>query len=179
MSFKFDLGQLQKYFSPHAFNDADVFVREMPERAGQSVLIAGGIVWMVAVAGFAFSTIESQKVAELRANAVKAEALRPVVPQIIKKPVPDKDLADFAEKANPQYPNVNLSAKGSQLLVKASVSEAYWSWREAIGHVFNGGNGWRLSIDSLCVGRECKNGFLRGEFSVNKLDVQKVTSSGG
>lgn len=179
MSLKFDLGQIQKYFSSHAFSDADTFVRDMPERAGQTVLIAGGIVWMIAVAGFVFSTIESQKVAKLRADAVKAEALRPVVPQIIKKPVPNGDLQKFAERANPQYASVDLSAKGSQLLIKAGSSDAYWSWREAVGHVFNGGNGWRLSIDSLCVGRECKNGFLRGEFSVNKLDVQKVSSTGG
>ncbi len=171
---KFDLGQIKKLMSPHAYKDMDSFVREMPERAGQTILLAGGVVWLIAATGFVFSTVESEKIAKLRADVFKAEALKPVVPTIVNRPVDSEALKNFAEMANAQYPNVEIASQGEKIVLKATSSAAYWSWREAVGHVFNGGEGWRLSVDAMCVGRECKDGFLNATFAVNTLEVQQA-----
>lgn len=170
---KFDIGQIKKLLSPHAYKDMDSFVREMPMRAGQTILIAGGVVWMIAAAGFVFTTVESEKIAKLRADVFKAEALKPVVPTIVNRPVDAEALKEFALVANQQYPNVEISTSAEKITLKATDLQSYWSWREAVGHVFNGGAGWRLSIDSLCAGRECKDGALNATFSVNTLEVQQ------
>lgn len=168
---KFNVASLQRYFSPQAFKDMDVFIRELPERAGQTVLIAGGVVWMIAAVGTVYATVEADKTATLRADLFKQEALTPMVPEIVNRPVNNNELTAFAEKANPQYPNVSITAKGGKLNVSAGATRNYWQWREATGHIYNGGAGWRLSIDKMCVGRECSQAELDVTFSVNTLQV--------
>lgn len=174
---KFNIASLKRYISPQAYKDMDIFVREMPERAGQTVLIAGGIAWMLAATGIVFATVKTKETADIRANLFKQEAITPAVPNIVDSPVSNDALDSFAKKATDQYQNVQISAANSKLQVTSSDTRYYWAWREAVGHIYNGGNGWRLKIDELCVGRECKAAKLDAKFSVNTLQVQPATNT--
>lgn len=174
---KFNIASLQRYISPQAYKDMDKFVRDLPERAGQTVLIAGGVVWIIAATGIVFATVKAKETAELRANLFKQEAITPAVPSIVDQPVANKALNDFANQANDQYPDITVAATGSKLQVSGGDTRNYWAWREAVGHIYNGGAGWRLKVDELCVGRECKAAKLDVKFSVNTLQVNPASNT--
>ena len=40
-------------------------------------------------------------------------------------------------------------------MITSTRTTNFGEFREAIGHVYNGGVGWRVGLDKLCVGREC------------------------
>lgn len=171
---KLDLNSLNKYLSPQAMGDLNKFLEEMPMRAGYGVLIAAGVAWLAAGLAVVYATTIAKDVAEIRAELVKSEALKPVVPNLVKSTVPADELKAFVARVDPLYANVSLSLAGEILIVQSTSGRYFGAFREAINHVYNGGQGWRLSLESLCVGRECgKGGFLRGEFKVNRLKVQR------
>lgn len=166
--------QINRYLSPQGMGDLNKFLEQMPVRAGYGILIAGGIAWFVAGIAVVYATTLAKDVASIRAELVKSEALKPVVPQIVNTPVPDEEIKAFAEKVNPLYKDVNINMlQGGKITVSATSGQFFGAFREAINHAYNGGQGWRLALNSLCVGRECKGSFLSGEFSVNRIKVQR------
>lgn len=170
----FQLGQIQRFLSPNAYKDLDAFLEKLPSRAGHGLVIAGGIAW--AVAGFAvlYAVMQANHVMGLRADILKAEALKPTVPIISRRPVEAAQVAQFTEKLNEFYPQLNLRAQGSAIDIRATRTDMYGAFREAVGHLFNGGQGWRVEVDSLCVGRECPfNTGVQGVFTINRMRVEK------
>jgi hypothetical protein len=171
---KFDLNSLNKYMSPQAMGDLNKLLEEMPIRAGYGVLIAAAVVWLFAGLAVVYATTVAKDVAEIRAELVKSEALQPVVPNLVEEPVPDAEIVKFTERTDPLYKNVSLAANGGVITVQSNSGRYFGAFREAINHAYNGGQGWRLALQSLCVGRECEKGvFLKGEFKVNRLRVQR------
>lgn len=170
---KFDVNSLNKYLSPQAFSDLNKFIESMPLKTGYAVLIAGGVVWLFAGLAVVYATTVAKDVAEIRAELVKSEALKPVVPTLSTDPVPSAEVEEFAALIDPLYQDITITADKSKLEFTASSGRFFGAFREAINHAYNGGQGWRLSLQSLCVGRECEGGFLQGQFSVNKLTVQR------
>lgn len=174
---KFDLKQLNatinKYLSPQGMNDMNLFLEQMPMRAGYGVLIAGGIVWLIAGLAVVYATTVAKDVAEIRTELIKSEALKPVVPKLVKTPVPTGAVEQFVERVNPLYKDVKINGSGGKINVTSNSGRYFGAFREAINHAYNGGQRWRLSLESLCVGRECTGGFLQGSFSVNTLKVQR------
>ena len=164
---------INKYLSPQGMNDMNSFLEQMPMRAGYGVLIAGGIVWFVAGLAVVYATTIAKDVAEIRAELIKSEALKPVVPKIIKTPVPGNAVQRFVTNTDPLYKDVAISGGGGNIKITSSSGRYFGAFREAINHAYNGGQRWRLSLESLCVGRECEGGFLQGNFSVNTLKVQR------
>ncbi len=173
----FDFKQLNatinKYLSPQGMNDMNLFLEQMPMRAGYGVLIAGGVVWLIAGLAVVYATTVAKDVAGIRAELIKSEALKPVVPKLVKTPVPANQVTRFVERVNPLYKDVTINGSGGNIKVGASSGRYFGAFREAINHAYNGGQRWRLSLESLCVGRECEGGFLQGSFSVNTLKVQR------
>lgn len=175
---KFDFNSLnsalQKYLSPQGMNDMNRFLEQMPVRAGYGVLIAGGIIWFVAGLAVVYATTVAKDVAGIRAELVKSEALKPVVPKIVRTAVSDADIKSFVTRVNPLYKDVTMTASNGKISMRASSGRYFGAFREAINHAYNGGQRWRLSLQSLCVGRECGTvGFLSGSFSVDTLKVQR------
>lgn len=169
---KFDLNSLNKYFTTQGMADINKLLEEMPLRAGYGVIIAGAVAWLFAGMAVFYATTIAQDVASIRAELVKSEALKPEVPQLVTTPVAVDEIKSFIEKVNPMYKDINISIKGNNLVMNANSGRYFGAFREAINHAYNGGQGWRLSLQSLCVGRECKDkGFLAGEFKVNRLKV--------
>jgi hypothetical protein len=100
--------------------------------------------------------------------------LQPVVPVIKEVPVKAEDVREFVDKMSQTYQGVSIKANGSSILITADNTSAFGQFREAIGHIQNGGSGWRVSIDRLCVGRECKEGGqpLAASFKISKVSVE-------
>lgn len=177
MNFKdFDWRSLQKYFSAQSTDDLNRFLEKIPQNAGQTVLIAAGIAWGVAAAAGLFTAIQTQKMTELRAELAETKALKPSVPTIKNVGIPKAEVEAFVKQAQKNYRGINIKASGSTILITASSTANFTEFREAIGHVQNGGSGWRVSLEKMCVGRECdKRHRLAVSLKVNKVSVEKAS----
>lgn len=171
---KLDTVTLKRLLSPHAYKDLDTFVEQLPVRAGKGLIIAGIVAWIAAGLAITYVAMQANHVMELRADILKAEALKPTVPVIAKVPVPRAEVEAFSKKLAELYPQITISASEGRIQVQGAQTDKYGAFREAVGHAFNGGTGWRLATESLCVGRECANtGQLQGAFTVYRLRVDK------
>jgi len=60
MDFKsFDMNSMQKYFSPKATEDLNVFLEKLPQNAGKTILIAAAIAWGMAATTGLFKKCEA------------------------------------------------------------------------------------------------------------------------
>ena len=170
----FDWKSLQKYFGSNAADDLNVFLENLPQNAGKTVLIAAAIAWGVAAAGGLFTAIQTQKMTELREELKETKALKPAVPIITNIGIGKSEVENFVNKAKESYKGLDIKTNGSTIIITARNTRNFTEFREAIGHVQNGGNGWRVSLEKLCVGRECdKQSKLAASLKVNKVSVEK------
>jgi hypothetical protein len=174
-SFKnFDWRSLQKLTDPKAAGDLNAFLEKLPQHAGNTVLIAAGIAWAMSGALGLYASIQARQLTELRGELVKAEALTPVVPKIQDVPIPEAEVKTFIEKVGKTYPGLTINSNGSSIIISANETGRFAQFREAIGHMQNGGDGWRVALDKLCVGRECADNQKLGVvLKVNKVSVEK------
>ena len=171
----FDWKSLNKYFTSKASDDLNRFLEKLPQNAGQTVLIAAAIAWGMAAAAGLFTAIQTQKMIELRAQLKETEALKPSVPTIKNVGIAKKDVENFVLKAKESYKGLDIKANGSSIIITGRTTRNFTEFRESIGHVQNGGNGWRVSLEKLCVGRECdKQSHLAASLKVNKVSVGKA-----
>ncbi|MEM8833360.1 MAG: hypothetical protein AAGB32_02350 [Pseudomonadota bacterium] len=177
MDFKsFDLGKYKKYFGAHSSQDLNRFLEALPQNAGQTVLIAAGIAWGMAAAAGLYAAVQAQSLTELRATLKETQALKPSVPTIKNVAIPKTEVEKFVEQAKKTYRGLDIKSQGSTVIITAASTSNFAEFREAIGHVQNGGNGWRVSLEKLCVGRECdKRSKLAASLKVNKVSVENPT----
>lgn len=172
---KFDMTMVKKMMDPKAAGDLNVFLERLPQNAGKTVLIAAGIAWAMAGALGLYASIQATALTELRAKLMEAEALTPIVPKIQDVPIDGEEVKAFVEKTKTAYPGLAFEVSGSSILITSSRTSDFSMFREAIGHMQNGGSGWRVSLDKLCVGRECdKNYKLAVSLKVNKVSVENI-----
>ena len=176
MNFKFfDMNMVKKMFSSRASADLNVFLENLPQNAGKTILIAAGIAWGTAAATGLFTAIQAQKLTELRAELKETESLKPSVPSIKNVPIAKSEVEKFVEKSKESYRGLDIKVNGSSIIISAKSTRNFAEFREALGHMQNGGNGWRVSLEKLCVGRECdKNIKLAASLKVNKVSVDKA-----
>lgn len=167
----FDWRSLKKLLDPKAASDLNDFLESLPQKAGNTVLIACGIAWTAACAIGLFTTVQLQTLTELRAELQKAKALKPPVPQVSNVPVSASDVKEFVENARNIYRGVEIQGKNSSVIVTAKTTASFPEFREALGHVQNGGQGWRVNVDRLCVGRECTSYNLAAELRISRIRV--------
>lgn len=169
---KFDWRSLKKYTSPQASDDLNKFLEKLPANAGQTLLIIAAVAWGVAGILGLYVTVQIQQLTEMRAELQEAEALQPVVPTISDVAISSGEVSKFVESVENIYGGLELRASGSAVSLQAKSTGNFGQWREAIGHVQNGGSGWRVNVDHLCVGRECKPNPLSATLKINKVSVQ-------
>ncbi|GJL86039.1 MAG: hypothetical protein DHS20C02_18140 [Micavibrio sp.] len=169
----FDWRGLQKYTSPKAAEDLNVFLERLPHNVSHSLLIAAGIAWGVAGVLGLFTTVKIQALTELRAELEEAQSLQPIVPKIKDVAVNPKEVRAFEEKIKDTYKGLDIRSNGASIAITATSTAQFGQFREAIGHVQNGGSGWRVNIDRLCVGRECGQHALAASLKINKVSVDK------
>ena len=78
----FDWRSLKKYASPKAADDLNLFLEKLPQNTGQTMLIVAGVTWAVAAAVGLFTTVQLQKLTEIRAEFQDAQALQPKIPSL-------------------------------------------------------------------------------------------------
>lgn len=175
----FDWRSLQKYMDPKSSGDLNAFLEKLPQNAGQTVLIAAGIAWAMAGALGLYTSIQTRQLTELRAELAKAEALTPIVPKISDVPIDKKEVEAFIGKVSKAYDGLNIKANGSTIVITSGQTSNFAKFREAIGHMQNGGSGWRVTLDKLCVGRECGDKDKLGiALKVNKVSVENPSAGG-
>lgn len=172
----FDWRSIQKYLNPQSADDLNLFLEKLPQHAGQTVLIAAGIAWAMAGALGLYATIQAKALTELRAEFQKADALTPIVPKINNVPINETEVATFVKKIEKSYPDLKLQLNKSAVTITAGQTNKFAQFREAIGHMQNGGSGWRVMLDKLCVGRECSAAEKLGvSLKINKVSVENPT----
>jgi len=170
---KLNKATFKKYFGAHTANDLNHFLENLPQNAGRTVLIAAAIAWGVAAASGLYATIQAQKLTTIRAEFKETEAIKPIVPKISNVAIPNQEIQKFVDQAQKTYRGINLKANNANIIITASSTSNFAEFREAIGHVQNGGNGWRVTLEKLCVGRECdKRNKLMATLRVNKVSVE-------
>lgn len=169
----FDLKALGQYFSPRALDDLNSFIEKLPQNAGQTVLIAAGVAWVFVGALGLFTTMKAQDLTNLRAQLQDAKALKPVVPILSEVPVDQATIADFAKKLSQTYKILDARPNGNTITIMAQGTSAFNLFREAVLQVQNGGLGWKISLDKLCVGRECGQNHLSISMKINKITIDK------
>lgn len=169
----FDWRSLKKYTSPKAADDLNVFLDKIPQNTNQTMLVILGIVWGLAGATGLYTTVQLQKLTELRAELADAKALQPIVPKIVDKSVDSKQVATFIEGVKETYSGLDIKASGGSVTITARTTGFYGQFREAIGHIQNGGSGWRVNVERLCVGRECDRAPLAAALKINKVSVDR------
>ena len=167
----FDWRSLKRYFSPHAADDFNSFLEKMPQNAGQTILIIAAAVWGVAGVLGLYTTVQIKSLTEMRAELQEGMATKPSVPTISEVPINANDVSKFVEQISSVYRGLDIKASGSSISITAKETSQFGQFREAIGHVQNGGSGWRVNVDKLCVGRECDRIPLAATLKINKVSV--------
>ena len=165
---------LNKYTSPKAMGDLNVFLEKLPQNADKAMLIVSGVVWMGVAALGLYTTVKMQEFSEMSVKKEEAQALLPIVPQIKDSPVPNKELKAFVDELSEIYKGLEIRANSSDIVIQARSTSQFGQFREAMGHVQNGGFGWNVSVDKLCVGKECRQFPLSASLKINKVSVEKV-----
>lgn len=169
----FDWRKLQRYLGPQATGELNAFIERLPQTAGQTILIAAGIAWASGAAVGLFATIKTQELVELRTKLSETKALQPAVPRIRDVPVAQAEVQDFAKVLASTYPGLTVKQQGPSIFITAPSTGSFGQFREAIGHVQNGGSGWRVNMEKLCVGRECAKDKLAALLKINKVSIEK------
>ncbi|MBN8520938.1 MAG: hypothetical protein J0L77_03455 [Alphaproteobacteria bacterium] len=168
-----DLTFLKKLADPKLSGDLNAFLEKLPHNAGQTVLLAAGIAWAMAGALGLFTTIQVKQMTELRAKLKETQALKPTVPVIKDVAVDSAEVANFSKELKEIYKNLDITQSESSITITSNSTASFGQFREAVGHVQNGGVGWRVTLDKLCVGRECDNNQKLGAvLRVNKVSVE-------
>lgn len=170
-----NMGTLKRLTDSQSTEDLNKFLEDLPKNTGQTILIVAGVIWSVAGALGLFSTVQIQNLTELRAEYEQAQAVLPPVPamrEVVNNPA---QVSSFVERMKDIYSSLEITANGSNITIKARSTRVFGQFREAIGHVQNGGRGWRVNIQRLCVGRECGREPLVAELKINKVSVDKVS----
>lgn len=169
----FDWRKLQRYLSPQATQDLNAFLERLPQTAGQSILIAAGIVWTIGAAAGLYVTIQTRELIELRTQLAEVTALKPAVPHVRDVPVGASEVQEFSKVLAATYPGLTVKQQGPAIFITAVSTSSFGQFREAIGHAQNGGSGWRVNMEKLCVGRECSKDKLAALLKINKVSVDK------
>lgn len=167
----FNLGMVQKYTSPKAMDDLNVFLEKLPQNSSKTILLTAAAIWGVAGALGLFTTVKIQETAKLRVSLLEAEALLPKVPALKDNPVDTAAVKTFVDELKEIYKGLEITANAANITITAKSTAQFGEFREAIGHVQNGGAGWRVNLDRLCVGTECEGYALAASLKINRVTV--------
>ena len=168
----FDWRSLSKYASPKAMNDFNDFIEELPQNTNKTLLTIVSVIWVSAAFLGLYTTVKMQEFAEISVSRDEATVLLPVVPKIQDKPVSPSDVKSFVDNLAGVYKGLEINANSSNIIIRARSTAQFGEFREAIGHVQNGGLGWRVDVERLCIGKECKQHPLAASLKINVVSVE-------
>lgn len=174
---KFDWRSLSRFTSPHAMDDLNVFLEKLPQNANKTLLIVAAVVWGSAAVLGLYATVKMQEFAELTVERDTAKALLPNVPKIQDSPVSSREIMSFVEELQKIYKGLEIKGNSSNIVIRSKSTAMFGQFREAVGHVQNGGSGWRVTLEKFCVGKECPQYPLSASLKINKVSVQAVSGN--
>ncbi len=169
----FDWRSLSKFFSPKAMDSMNDFLEKLPQNTSKSLLIIISVIWGSAAALGLYTTVKMQEFSEILMERDEAKALLPAVPKIQDKPVTAREVQSFVDELQKIYKGLEIKGNSSSIIIRAKSTSLFGQFRESIGHVQNGGLGWRVDVEKLCVGRECKQYPLSASLKINTVSVEK------
>lgn len=172
----FDIRSLQKYTSTKSMNDFNHFLEKLPQNSNTALLYIAGIVWVAAAFAGLFATIHAKQLTEIRLEKQEVDALEPLVPEIKNVAVSGDEVKAFVDEMVKIYPGLNIKASGASVVISSQSTQDFGRFREAVGHVLNGGSGWQVTMEQMCVGRECQQktkAGLNARLKINKVSVEK------
>lgn len=169
----FDIRSLSKYLNGQSADDFNRFLEKVPQNAGKTALIAGGIAWAAVAALGLFSMLQTQKLTELRGQLQASESLKPIVPIMTMTAIPGDDVKAFIEKIKSHYPDLILNNNNNVLTIQSKSTASYAQFREILGYITSGGAGWKVSVNSICVGRECPSNAIDASLRIEKIKIDK------
>lgn len=173
-SFKsFDWRSIKRLIDPKAADDLNAFLEKLPQNTGQTMIVIAAVIWVCAGILGLYTTVRMQALSELHMELQEAEALQPVVPVVKDVPVNKQEVSGFVDKASKVYRGLTFRGQGATVTITAKSTSDFGQFREAIGHMQNGGSGWKVNVDRLCVGRECPKTPLSASLKINKVSVNK------
>ena len=170
----FDWRSLNKFVSPKAMDDVNAFLEKLPQNTNKSLIVVAAVIWGVAAAVGLYTTVKMQEFAELSVERDEAKALLPVVPKIKDKPVNSREVKSFVDELQDIYKGLEIKGNSSNIVIRAKSTAQFGQFREAVGHVQNGGLGWRVDVQKLCVGKECNQYPLAASLNINSVSVENV-----
>ena len=168
-----DYKAIARYLNPRSFGNLDIFIESLPHNTNKTLLIIAASVWACAGAMGLFATVKLQEVSQLSVERREAKVLLPAVPKIQDKPVHAKEVMAFVDELQKTYKGLEIKGSSSNIIVTAKSTSMFGQFREAIGHIQNGGLGWRVNVDKLCVGKECNPNPLAASLKINKVSIEK------
>jgi hypothetical protein len=78
---------------------------------------------------------------------------------------------EFVNGFKQTYEGLKISQNSNKIKVEADTTNQFPAFREALGHVHNGNERWRVSLQKLCVGRECKGNALMAQVQLRKVTI--------
>lgn len=172
----FDWKSLQKYLNPQAADDFSRFMDTIPVHAGKGALIAAGVIWGAAAALGLFTMMQAKDLTLVRAELQTTEALKPIVPVLSMVSAPKDDVKRVADQFKQIYTTLTVNGSSDKFTIQSKKTSDFIQFREALGHIVNGGPGWKVSIEALCIGRECKGTALNAALKIQKLKIDKPSS---
>ncbi len=163
----------QKLTTPQAADELNIFLEKLPKNTNKSILVITAIIWGSAAVLGLYTTVKMQELAELSIKRGEAQALLPIVPKIQDKPVDTQEVKTFVDELHKTYKDLEIKGSSSNIVINAKSTANYGQFREAIGHIQNGGFGWRVNVEKMCVGKECKQFPLSATLRINKVSVEK------
>ncbi len=170
----FKWGTLRKFTTPQAADELNNFLENLPRNTSKSILVITALIWSSAAILGLYTTVKMQEFAEISVQREEAEALLPVVPQVRDNPVSAKEVKTFVDELQKTYKGLEIKGNSSNIIINAKSTAQFGEFREAIGHIQNGGFGWRVNVEKLCVGKECKQFPLSATLKINKVSVEKI-----
>lgn len=168
----FDFAKLAKYANPETLKDLDVFLDNLPVRAGMNGIIVASIIWAIAGASLLVSYTKSVNLKELHKELTESRAALPTVPTLNYTPVSEALIKPHVTRMKDVYKNLTIDMSGADVKITAASTRDFASWRAAIGDVSYGGSGWRVQLKEICAGRDCVGTPLQAVLSVQQLDIK-------
>lgn len=167
---QFNLANLQKYTSPQAIKDFDSFLDALPLNVGYNALVAAGLACLLGGASVWFAAQETQKVSQLHSELMSVQALQPPVPVLKYAPVKQAQLKPLTDKIVSTFKGVVITGSADgEVNITAPDTDYFPQFLAAISYLQRGGKNWKVKINTLCVGRDCKSAKLGANMKVEEV----------
>lgn len=168
---KIDVRALQRYTSAQAVKDFDRFLDALPVTVGYHALIAAGMAWAIASAAVLFAFTEVGKVSKFRADLMEVSALKPPIPVLKYDPVSKAELDKVGRRIKKVFGDIDSVPADGRVSMRGTDTDYFPQFLGAINFLQNAQKNWRVTTESMCVGRDCKGSPVSASFKVEYVRI--------